>query len=812
MKRIIQTLVLAGILLSNTVFTHAQVASFTIGGSNGYCMGATINFTNNSTGATDYFWDFGDGITSTLTTPTHAYNSPGTYMITLTAINGVQTHAVTKAVYVRNLPNAYFYMGSFGASFITPGAMIYLTNASTASTSYFWNNGNGKTATTEKFSFSYPNPGTYTISLKTTNGCGDSSYVDAQLEVIDSNSFIPISSGYVYPQIACPGSEIRMYSYSDVYTRMRWELGDGTIIEGQNELEHTYNIKGTYTIKLIVFFKNNSDTSLFTVKITDTEMDNSSISVNINPNSYDPNIGGYRYLTCPGSLFHFNGSYNEQIISHKWKLPGGIVLSAMDTFYSFATIGDYPLVYEYENACGIKDSLSFMLNVRATDSIPANYSYINVQTGPDGSICPGNKVLLSTFSFDTEADSTKWIFHDGSSVLNENFVEKLYPNTGNFPLKYIFYTRCRIDTTSLNIEVKNNSQSFAGFDIESSWSAGIPVCYGDSIFGIADSNYYTAYKVVTVTQHKWEMGDGTTYTTPKIQHKYNNPGYYTVLHSTVNSCGQTATEAQTIWASATASPTADFYIDQNLACVNDSILIDQFSFKTDSVVIFMGDGNKIIQTRKDFFPHTWYVYKTAGNYNVMLVAYNKCSSDTAYDQITVFAAPAGQIQTNDTTITKGTSLTFTANLTGTYFHVWFYGTGPNDTSTATTLTRTFNTVGTYYIYFGAENGNGCKSWDSVKVTVVLPGALSEQNQNGPDAYVYPNPVKDRIQIQLISDKEDQLIVNLIDITGKTLYSKKMQLSNGNNALEFDATIIPAGVYFVNLQTAAGSKTFKLIKH
>jgi len=44
-----------------------------------------IYFDNNSSGATNYFWDFGDGYTSTDFSPQHSYSEEGTYTITLTA-------------------------------------------------------------------------------------------------------------------------------------------------------------------------------------------------------------------------------------------------------------------------------------------------------------------------------------------------------------------------------------------------------------------------------------------------------------------------------------------------------------------------------------------------------------------------------------------------------------------------------------------------------------------------------------------------------------------------------------------------------
>jgi PKD repeat protein len=48
----------------------------------------TYEFNNNSTLATSYAWDFGDGNTSTMANPTHTYATGGDYTVTLTATNG----------------------------------------------------------------------------------------------------------------------------------------------------------------------------------------------------------------------------------------------------------------------------------------------------------------------------------------------------------------------------------------------------------------------------------------------------------------------------------------------------------------------------------------------------------------------------------------------------------------------------------------------------------------------------------------------------------------------------------------------------
>lgn len=49
------------------------------------CNNSPISFTNNSSGASSYYWDFGDGNDAYTFNATHTYGSPGTYTVTLYA-------------------------------------------------------------------------------------------------------------------------------------------------------------------------------------------------------------------------------------------------------------------------------------------------------------------------------------------------------------------------------------------------------------------------------------------------------------------------------------------------------------------------------------------------------------------------------------------------------------------------------------------------------------------------------------------------------------------------------------------------------
>jgi gliding motility-associated-like protein len=69
-----------------------------------------VSFTNNSTGADSYFWDFGNGNTSTIISPTNSYyNTTGNTLVTLYALtnNGCIDSASVVITYIED---AIFYV------------------------------------------------------------------------------------------------------------------------------------------------------------------------------------------------------------------------------------------------------------------------------------------------------------------------------------------------------------------------------------------------------------------------------------------------------------------------------------------------------------------------------------------------------------------------------------------------------------------------------------------------------------------------------------------------------------------------------
>ena len=62
--------------------------------------GFKVNFTDYSTNAKEYLWEFGDTGTSTLANPIHVYRSKGEFLAKLTVTNGQETNTFIDTVFV----------------------------------------------------------------------------------------------------------------------------------------------------------------------------------------------------------------------------------------------------------------------------------------------------------------------------------------------------------------------------------------------------------------------------------------------------------------------------------------------------------------------------------------------------------------------------------------------------------------------------------------------------------------------------------------------------------------------------------------
>jgi hypothetical protein len=91
------------VLIQQSTQSQLPTANFTFSGAG--CMApCNVSFTNTSTNANSYLWDFGDGTTSTAVNPTKTYTTGGAFSVILTATNAAGSNQITKIVNIASPP------------------------------------------------------------------------------------------------------------------------------------------------------------------------------------------------------------------------------------------------------------------------------------------------------------------------------------------------------------------------------------------------------------------------------------------------------------------------------------------------------------------------------------------------------------------------------------------------------------------------------------------------------------------------------------------------------------------------------------
>lgn len=146
----------------------------------GGCPPLTVDFTNQSTNAVTYLWDFGDGSTSPQENPTHVYQSPGMYDVTLYAfgVSGNVSVSTPNQVAVYPTPTANFL--AFEINPEAGGDSVQFTDNSFDATTWLWDFGDpasgvNNTSTLPAPIHWYAANGTYNVTLIVSNtfGCYD---------------------------------------------------------------------------------------------------------------------------------------------------------------------------------------------------------------------------------------------------------------------------------------------------------------------------------------------------------------------------------------------------------------------------------------------------------------------------------------------------------------------------------------------------------------------------------------------------------------------------------------------------------------
>ena len=208
-----------------TVGDAGPAVSFVMDKTEG-CWPVSVQFTNTSefTDQTSYFWDFGDGIgTSVAVNPSYTYNKAGNYKVTLHAENRTGTeNAVTvaeEAVKVYEKPTPDFVVRK--ENIFVPDEPVYVANYSQRGVWYHWDFGDGTIYEgADQFEpvHYYQEPGEYNIKLvvQTQNGCSDSLLVQKAV-IAKGGGKVSIPNGFTPDRSGSGGGKAGMNGKNDVF-------------------------------------------------------------------------------------------------------------------------------------------------------------------------------------------------------------------------------------------------------------------------------------------------------------------------------------------------------------------------------------------------------------------------------------------------------------------------------------------------------------------------------------------------------------------------------------------------------------------
>lgn len=244
------------LLRPNYITVNGPTAGFTpaVPGS---CLNAAVTFTDLSVtdgthAITNWYWNYGDGISDTLTAPPfqHMYSGSGVYNVSLV----VQDNYGCKDSL--NVPNALI-ISTPVADYVSidtlscPGKPVIFQSLSTGpNLTYAWTFGDGGTSTLANPVHVYIADGNYTVNLTVTDqyGCTASKSIPQYIIVNTPVADFSVTDSFT----SCPPLIMQFNNSSQHVQSYVWDFGDGGGTSTVVSPPYSYGLPGVYTAQLTV--------------------------------------------------------------------------------------------------------------------------------------------------------------------------------------------------------------------------------------------------------------------------------------------------------------------------------------------------------------------------------------------------------------------------------------------------------------------------------------------------------------------------------------------------------------------------------
>ena len=219
--------------------------------------GDSIVFTDLSQGNPEsWFWDFGNGATSTSQNPVYTFTTPGVYTIKLVVATNWLTDSLIKESYIIVLKQL---TSNFKAdtTFAWLGHTTQFTDLSLGNpTSWSWDFGDQAVSQLQNPTHTYDHEGTFNVTLSVANQYQNKTEVKQNYITLRE----PLKAAFKADTTkVIVGQSIRFTNLSTGFPTSRiWDFGDFTVSPLLNP-RHSYAKPGHYTVSLQVFENDSTD-------------------------------------------------------------------------------------------------------------------------------------------------------------------------------------------------------------------------------------------------------------------------------------------------------------------------------------------------------------------------------------------------------------------------------------------------------------------------------------------------------------------------------------------------------------------------
>ncbi|WKN29792.1 PKD domain-containing protein [Porifericola rhodea] len=762
------------------------------------CIGGPIQLIGQAGEAmiVSYNWSI-DGDVETGDTVNYNFPAAGTYEVTLE----VETpdgcgNRLTKEVTIYEPPAPKFTVDQ---SVVCTNGAVQFTNLSDIKgasdvITYEWSfNGEGSSTDANPV-FTFTTGGTKTVSLTTTiPGCSNT--YDTTFTVVQG----PVVDFSTSPQI-CQGEEVTFENLTsgDNITAYQWSFGDGgsfSSITKDNPV-YTYDSAGTYLAVLEVSNASACETSL-TKTLTVYSRPAADFSADI---------------ACAGAPTQFvdesTTGINSNIVAWDWIFGDGEGSSkARNPQYTYDVPGLYEATLVVLTSAGCQDTIKKEIVVEPA----VQASFTNQQ------LCPSETepftIQFADASTSTNGEKvTEWLW----TINGENFViaNPSYtfdePGTYQVSLTVFSNSACNASVTQ-NITVKEVPEADFAFE---------PKCAGSEVI----FTNLSQHEGVEVTSYQWNFGGEGASFEENPAFIFDEEGTYKVSLTleTAEACSYTVEKEVVI----AAQPNADFSTDVTYggAPLTVNFVSNTSEASSDSYRWQFGDLASAQQ--KD----TTFTFTQPGTYTVSLEVSNTLGCSDISTQTINVVEPVSDLQLERVSVLSeegdpGIIMLLTIRNNGTLKAGQFsidisldqvlniskifdreLGPGevvnfPLDFSVSTQQSRNIDlkyvcaTLENHPEEENLANNRYCTSLEN-NFTVISP---------------YPNPSKDKIQVDLVLPQQENVDIKLMTIQGETL--QNLTFSNtktGLNTFTLDVSTMVSGYYLLQVDYLTYSKVHRLV--